>query len=359
MSGAERHGSGPEAPYAHEPLDEQSVAGPVSVGGDVERLTDGLQAEGFFCVQVRSNTEAAQLWCRHRQGSYPDDRVTIAEVVSTLTGDLLYARARIDGTAIGGITPEGQLAPGDWMRQIVAASFLRAWPSDGPEVTDAMDEAEYLGSWEDGQAYETPPVESAVTDHAEYRFIGHGLTEMTAHTDRADDAVWPYGADHYAVTPTQALPGVLAGGSECYPPDYTSCWPGQTPAPPGGLPTMPDADGGLYLTYTTVEQANWRGDPATPGDQITSATFGTGSILAVDGPPPTLADDFPQGLSFLTTQVEPAVRAHIEQCMATGESFTGVVAGTVLVIDADRTDPQDGRFVTNCGVTIGVPLVQR
>ena len=79
----------------------------------------------------------------------------------------------------------------------------------------------------------------------------------------------------------------------------------------------------------------------------------------VDGPPPTLtAEGFPEGLSFLTPQVEPTVRAQIEQCMATGTPFHGVVAGTVLVIDAQRTEPHDGRFVTNCGVTIGVPLVQ-
>lgn len=56
-----RHGSGPAAPYAHGPLDERSVAGQVSVGGDAQRITDGLEAEGFSCAQVRSNTQAAQL----------------------------------------------------------------------------------------------------------------------------------------------------------------------------------------------------------------------------------------------------------------------------------------------------------
>jgi hypothetical protein len=245
------------------------------------------------------------------------------------------------------------------MRQILSASFLRAWPSDEAELIAAMEESAFPGAWKDGRAYETPPVESTVTDHAEYRFIGHGSIHMTAHTRRAAAGNWPYGADHYALTPTEALPGVLAGGSECYPPDYTSCWPGQTPGSPGALPTMPDADGGVYLDYTTVDHTDWGDDPGTPRDQITSGRFGTGSILTVDGPPPTLADDFPHGLSFLTPQVEPAVRAQIEQCMATGESFAGVVAGTVLVIDAERTDPQEGRFVTNCGVTIGVPLVRR
>ena len=122
---------------------------------------------------------------------------------------------------------------------------------------------------------------------------------------------------------------------------------------------MPDADGGLYLTFTTVDHANWAGDPATPGDQITSAEFGIGALVPVDGPPPTLAEEgFPAGLSFLTPQVEPAVRAQVEQCMATGTPFHGVVAGTVLLIDAQRTEPLDGSFVTNCGVTVGVPLVQ-
>lgn len=151
------------------------------------------------------------------------------EVVSTITGDLIYARVGIEG-----MEPDGQRAPGEWMRRIVTASFLRAWPSDAAEVTGAMDEAESRGAWEEGQAYETPPVESAVTANAEYRIIGHGLDELTAHTRLAGGAIWPYGADHYALTPTQALPGVLAGGSECYPPDYTSCWPGQTPAPQEG-----------------------------------------------------------------------------------------------------------------------------
>lgn len=122
---------------------------------------------------------------------------------------------------------------------------------------------------------------------------------------------------------------------------------------------MPDADGGLHLTFTTIDHANWAGGPATPGDQITSAAFGVGVQVLVDGPPPTLTEEgFPAGLSFLTPQVEPAVRAQIEQCMATGAAYSGVVAGTVLVMDAERTQPLDGRFVTNCGVTIGVPLVQ-
>jgi hypothetical protein len=352
--GGRRHGSGPGSPYAHGPLDERSVAGPVSVGGDTQRITDGLEAEGFFCAQVRSNARAAQSWCRHEERSALEPRVTLVQVVSTLTGDLVHARVDIDGTGL-----DGQPAPGEWMRRVVTASFLQAWPSDEADVTEAMDAAEYLGPWEEAQAYETPPVESAVTANAEYGFVGHGLDEMTAHTRLAAEAIWPYGADHYALTPSQALPGVLAGGSECYPPDHTSCWPGQTPAPPGGLPTMPDADGGLYLTFTTVDHANWPGDPVTPGDQITSAAFGVGAQVPVDGPPPTLAEEgFPVGLSFLTPQVEPAVRAQIEQCMATGTPFSGVVAGTVLVIDAERTQPHDGSFVTNCGVTIGVPLVQ-
>ena len=44
--------------------------------------------------------------------------------------------------------------------------------------------------------------------------------------------------------------------------------------------------------------------------------------------------------------------------MATGTPLQGVVAGPVLAIDAERTQPDDGRFVTNCGVTVGVPLVR-
>ncbi len=62
-------------------------------------------------------------------------------------------------------------------------------------------------------------------------------------------------------------------------------------------------------------------------------------------------------LSFLTPQVEPQVRARIEECTATGRSVRGVVAGTVLVVDGERTDAVDGTFVTDCAVTIGVPLV--
>ncbi len=51
------------------------------------------------------------------------------------------------------------------------------------------------------------------------------------------------------------------------------------------------------------------------------------------------------------------MRARIEECTATGRSVRGVVAGTVLVVDGERTDAVDGTFVTDCAVTISVPAV--
>jgi hypothetical protein len=49
---------GPSQPYAHEPMNETSVAVPVASEGETGSVARSLEKAGFFCAQVRANDSA-------------------------------------------------------------------------------------------------------------------------------------------------------------------------------------------------------------------------------------------------------------------------------------------------------------
>ncbi|MGW1675941.1 hypothetical protein [Saccharopolyspora sp. NPDC002376] len=94
------------------------------------------------------------------------------------------------------------------------------------------------------------------------------------------------------------------------------------------------------------------------GDQIVSAQFGIGSRIEGGRQRHLLSQEFPRGLTFLTEEVRRAVTDRIEDCRRSGTSFAGIVAGTVVIVDARwGPAPRDGAdYATYLDVQIGAPL---
>jgi hypothetical protein len=111
-----------------------------------------------------------------------------------------------------------------------------------------------------------------------------------------------------------------AGGFNCYGPEQSPC-------------TRPA--GNQQVSYTTLART----------DQILTASIGMGGGI-------------PRGLTFLTPAVRTAVEKQLTHARLTGESFIGILNGTVVVLDARKTTPQpDGTYAVHVNLTVGAPLV--
>jgi hypothetical protein len=343
----------PTAPYVHEPMNETSVAQPVATGGDVDRVAAALADAGFFCAQVRANDAARQIWCRQAVPR-PDDRstldVTTVDIVTTPDGSLQYAGIDL---------PERSLAPGsggrlyaDRLHHVLDSSLSRLWPEDADDVQAAVADLGHAAQGWDPNDPRRPESRTATTDHATYRVTeiadsgsptvaqgyvdGNPALSLTVVTPLVQDATWPYGSEHYATTTVAAAPGLEAGGFDCYGPTEQPC-------------TRPA--GNQQIDYRTFANT----------DRILTVSFGAGGgvLDPAVGLEPLGGWGFPQGLTFLGDEVRAPVQERFEAARRTGESFTGIVAGVVVVLDAGRTPTApDGTYGVHVQATVGTPLVE-
>ncbi|MEU7742148.1 hypothetical protein [Nonomuraea sp. NPDC049158] len=84
--------------------------------------------------------------------------------------------------------------------------------------------------------------------------------------------------------------------------------------------------------------------------------FGIGSLIEAGRQRHLLSEEFPHGLAFLTEAVRGPVTERIEQSRRSGISFTGIVAGTIVLIDADLGAAKGDDLVAYFHIQIGAPL---
>lgn len=341
---------GPLEPYEHEPMDETSMATPVSADGEVGALAAALERSGFFCAQVRSNSLARQIWCRAAVppvATGDDPRVTTVDLVSTLDGQLQYAYFDLPKS----VSPRPPSDPDQAQRllTILEASVLKLWPEDASAIRAIVDDVQkppWL-SVKDPSDPRPPSRASVTTDHARYnvgegRFFGDGITvhgdpvlTFTLMTDALMDHAWPFSGAHYATTTTAAAPGLEEGGFDCYGPQESPC-------------TRPA--GNQQVDYMTQGRTN----------QILTASVGiSGGIKTPgEGLSSLASTGFPNGLTFLTPKVRAGVEKQLTHARLTGESFIGIIEGTVVILETRSTRPQpDGTYAVRVQLSVGVPLV--
>lgn len=315
----------PSDAYEHPPLDEVSTAYLVP-GRHGDTLTLGLRQRGWFCVDARRNSSASQIWCRLRTPSPRGDEIITLQLILDTAGQLRYAEVKLESEPAEDQTVEGRF------QQVLTQSLLTQWPDDTDAITQALeDERARVEELVDQGRHYSPPAQGWQTSHAVYAMPSP--YRLTVTPLRGAEAAWPFGADHYATTMTAALPDLRAGGYQCRYPPQTDC-------------NRPDRNQAVRVNVH--------------GDQIVTASVRVGSHLRHGRQrSPLTAEGFPSGLPFLTHRVEPAVRAQLERCRRSGTGYAGVVAGTVLIVDA--ADPEPPRDPSNFGqsfdVTIGVPLL--
>lgn len=316
----------PSDAYDHSPLDEVSTAYLVP-GRHGDTLTRGLRQRGWFCVDARRNSSASQTWCRLRTPALRGDEIITVQLILDTAGRLRYAEVNLESEPAEGQTPESRF------QQVLAQSLLTQWPNDTEAVTRALEgERDRQEELADRGKYYSPPAQGWQTSHAIYAMPSR--YRLTVTPLLSGKVAWPFGADHYATTMTAALPDLRSGGYRCHYPPQTTC-------------NRPNANQAVQVSVH--------------GDQIVTASVRIGSLVRHGHQRATLTDEgFPSGLPFLTDRVEPAVRAQLERCRRSGTGYAGVVAGTVLVIDA--ADPEPPRDPTYFGqsftVTVGAPLLQ-
>jgi len=323
---------GPGAPYDHPPMDERSVASEVRLGGQVQELAEGLTDAGFFCAQVRGNAAAVQVLCR------PERPGTEVHLVSSPTGNLLYAEVALPFQA----SFDTDLQP------VLDASFLRLWPQDRDDLAEVAEDVRpprpFMRFGSVGPLTEEERYYDVVRSTGKARYtvaVSWGSPmSLRVRTPLLADRTWPFGADSYARTYSDAAPGLAALGLECNP---AVCYD----------PASADPNGGA-ITFTTDAD----GSGAGSGQQIVSATIEVPVDPAVSGRTDLATPRWAlEPLPFLTPAVGTAVRDAIAGCVSTGEGSRDVVAGAVVGIDPRTTDGDATARPYACSVQVGVPLL--
>ncbi|TYB56055.1 hypothetical protein FXF51_45335 [Nonomuraea sp. PA05] len=300
----------PTGVYDHDTASENSRAEPAPTGGTSGALTRPLTTAGWFCAQARSNADGRALWCRI-------GRRDATDMVSAQTAHfLLDSRDRLAWAWF----PPADQGGADHITAAATSALGTIW-TDAPErIRQEIDDH--------GRETDEMPSATAWRDeHADYHFSDLDGLIVTA----GDAAVrrWPSGGEHYATTMSSAVKDLLAGGYDCHYPPQTNC-------------NRVQSNG--YFQVTLRE------------DQIITARFGIGSLIEAGRQRHPLSQEFPHGLTFLTDAVRGPVTERIEQARREGTSFAGIVAGTVVIIDADRGAVDGDDLVAYLSIQIGAPL---
>lgn len=307
----------PAGVYEHDATDEDSHAKPIPADGTAAALTRPLTRTGWFCAQVRANPDGRALWCRigHRDKS---------DTVIPQVAQFLLDRA--DHLAWAWF-PAPQTDHED--NQVAAAatpSLTAIWPGTGGRVRQEIDDFHRDLATRTAPRDDLPRTGWSDT-HAHYSYDTlNGLTVTTANTSVKR---WPSGSDHYATSMSSAVDDLLAGGYDCFYPPQQTCDRSQSNG---------------YFRVTLHH------------DQIVSTSFGIGSLIESGRQHHPLTDEFPHGLTFLTDPVRRPITDRIEQSRRSGTGFAGIVAGTVVIIDASRGAVDGDDLVAYLHIRIGVPL---
>jgi hypothetical protein len=302
----------PTDPFGHELPNENSVAVPVPDRGEAAQVVSGLENLGFFCAQVRSNYESAQVWCRDAvepRGSATDGLVTVVNMVTTREGVVQYADVS---------PPQGSKdSVGGRLRDVLNVSFLALWADDASKLDKVISEV-VNGSGFSPDDPHPPLTKKLNTGNASY-LVGEGGPglKFSLVTSAAKDRSWPHTGDGYATTMSAAGPVLKLGGFECFP-NWTS-------------PCRMQGDGGgnQQIFYSTPNPHESADNP----DQILTVD------MFIPGTNDNSDDDnlasvgFPNGLPFLVPRARAAVEQQIVEVRRTGDSFVGIVAGTVLIVE--------------------------
>lgn len=319
-------GPRPELPdaavYDHPPSQEVSIAIAVPAGR-ARQLTAPLVADGWFCAQVRSNSDGRAVWCRTSRSAEGWRSVQQAQFLLDNEDRLVWAWfPEADERAGHG--------SGEDVTRAAVASLQTAWLKPRLSIVTEIDA--YYSRLRDHRP-DSRPSDGVATRtwsdrHARYSYSS--LNGLIVAVRGRSVARWPFGSEHDATTMSSAVGDLLDGGYDCHYPPQQIC-------------NRPQSNGSFQVTLR--------------GDQIVSARFSTGSRIENGRQQHRLTDEFPHGLTFVSPAVRGAVTERLERSRADGTSYAGIVDGTVLIIDADRA-PATGRdFASGLTVQIGVPLL--
>ncbi|GAA0845590.1 hypothetical protein GCM10009525_63970 [Streptosporangium amethystogenes subsp. fukuiense] len=308
----------PDGVYDHDAAGENSRADPVPAGGTAGSVTRPLAAAGWFCAQVRANTDGRALWCRigHR-----DQADTVHPQVAQFLLD------HDDRLAWAWFPPAGQSAEDDQVAAAAAPALAAIWSGAGDRVRQEINDFDRDLRGRMAQRSDEIPRTVWRDTHADYRYsVIDGLV-VTARESSVRR--WPFGAEHYATMMSSAVADLRAGGYDCAYPPQQSC-------------NRPQSNGYFRVSLR--------------GDQIVSAWFGIGSRIESGRQRQPLSQEFPRGLTFLTEAVRRPVTERIEQSRRSGTGFAGIVAGTVVIIDARQSTVGGDSFAAYLDIQIGAPL---
>ncbi|MER5423171.1 hypothetical protein [Streptosporangium roseum] len=311
----------PDGVYDHAAAGENSRAEPAPTDGTAGAVTRPLMEAGWFCAQVRTNADGRVLWCRigHR------DQVDTAH--PQVAQFLLDHDDRLAWAWFPPAEQPVDQRSGGQVAAAAAPALAAIWADAGDRVLEEIDDFDRdLRSGPVRRSEEIPRI--AWRDrHADY---GYSVINGLVVTAR-DGSVrrWPFGAEHYATTMSSVVDDLRAGGYDCAYPPQRDCNRSQSNG---------------YFRVTLRD------------DQIVSARFGIGSRIESGRQRHLLSEEFPHGLTFLTEAVRGPVTERIEQARRSGTGFAGIVAGTVVIIDARRGAVGDGDFAAYFDIQIGAPL---
>ncbi|WP_204076564.1 hypothetical protein [Planotetraspora phitsanulokensis] len=311
----------PAGVYDHGPADEDSSAKPAPTDGPAGAVTRPLREAGWFCAQVRANADGRALWCRIARRDETD---------TAHSQEAQFLLDHDDQLAWAWFPPPQSSADREEWEQVpatAAPALTGIWPDSGDRVRQEIDDfvrdlQDHEGRFSDGI-----PHAGWRDAHADYDYSGINGLIVTARD--ASVRRWPFGAEHYATTMSSAVDDLRAGGYDCAYPPQQNC-------------NRPQSNG-----YFRV---------GLHGDQIVSAQFGIGSLIESGRQTHPLSQEFPHGLTFLTEAVRGPVTERIEQSRRTGTGFTGIVAGTIVIIDASRGAVDGDDLVAYFDIQIGAPL---
>ncbi|MEV7805171.1 hypothetical protein AB0O28_19690 [Microbispora sp. NPDC088329] len=211
----------------------------------------------------------------------------------------------------------------DQVAEAAAPALTAIWPDAGDRVRREIDDFQARTT----RRTDDIPRTRWRDTHADYSYDAHNGLVVTGRGTSVRR--WPFGSEHYATTMSSAVDDLLAGGYDCFYPPQQSC---------------------------NRTRSNGYFRVSLRGDQIVSAQFGIGSLIESGRQRHLLSEEFPHGLTFLTEAVRGPVTERIEQSRRSGTGFAGIVAGTVVIIDARRGAVDGDDLVAYLDIQIGAPL---
>ncbi len=298
----------PDTYRPEDPIGEDGQARPVPPGA-ATTLTAPLIDFGGYCIQARSNAEARAIWCRNTDADDPWFAQFLLDAEDRLAWAWFPA-------------PHDPERPDrhdhDRLTRFAVTSLGTLWPGTADRILAELEQFE--GERRD-RVERALPTEGAFTrtwrdDHADYTMSSlDGL--IVAEHDAAVER-WPSDAGHYGSRMSLAVGDLQQSGFECFYPPQPYC-----------------------------RRGNGEFRVSLRGDRIVTADF---VIFGNE----TLAGTFRHGLTFLAPEVRTEIAAQIEKSRRARTDFLGIVAGTLLAVDAAPVPPADGTVPIT--VRVGAPL---